>query len=95
MPTFDHHGRATSDVLFGRLLDRRTVVLGSRIDDELATRIISQLILLGSEDPRADIKLYIDSQGGALSAALAIHDAMNFVSCDVSTWAVGRISTLR
>lgn len=80
--------------MFKSLLDRRTVVLGSEIDDQTTTRIVSQIVLLGAENPRADIKLYIDSPGGDLPAALAIHDAMQFVSCDVSTWGIGRIESV-
>lgn len=94
MPAFRDPGKVISDVVFTRLLDRRIVVLGSRIDDETATWVIAQLILLGSEDPAADIKLYIDSPGGTLGAGLAIHDAMNFVPCDVSTWAVGQVGSV-
>jgi ATP-dependent Clp protease, protease subunit len=85
---------ATADAVNEHLLGRRTVVLGSGIDDEAATRIISQLLLLGSEDPRADIRLYLDSPGGSLPAGLAIHDAINFVPCDVSTWAVGQVGSV-
>ncbi len=70
------------------------MVLGSELDDDAASRAISQLVLLGAEDPDADIKLYIDSSGGSPSAGLAVHDAMNFVACDVSTWAIGRISSV-
>lgn len=90
MPGSDQHSQVMSDAIFARLLELRTVVLGSQVDDAISSRVISQLLLLASVNPKADIKLYIDSPGGSLSSALAIHDAINFVSCDVSTWAVGR-----
>lgn len=94
MPDSDAHRGTISDLVFARLLDLRTVVVGSEVDDALASRVVSQLLLLGSDDPRADIRLFIGSPGGSLPSALAIHDAMNFVPCDVSTWAVGRVGSV-
>jgi ATP-dependent Clp protease protease subunit len=94
MPKIGRRSGSMADVVFAGLLGRRTLVLGSEVDDDAASRVISQLLLLGSEDPSADILLYIDSPGGSPAAALAIYDAMNFVPCDVSTWAVGRVSSV-
>jgi ATP-dependent Clp protease protease subunit len=94
MGNSDQYSEAMSDAVFARLLDLRTVVLRSEVDDVVASRVVSQLVLLGSEDPAADIRLYIASPGGNVPSALAIHDAMHFVSCDVSTWAVGYVGSV-
>ncbi|XP_027361497.1 ATP-dependent Clp protease proteolytic subunit 4, chloroplastic-like [Abrus precatorius] len=73
----------------GLLLRERIVFLGSNIDDFVADAIMSQLLLLDAKDPTKDIKLFINSPGGSLSATMAIYDAVQLVRADVSTVALG------
>ncbi|HTX82712.1 MAG TPA: ATP-dependent Clp protease proteolytic subunit [Streptosporangiaceae bacterium] len=77
------------DQLITRLLYQRIIVLGSEVDDRVANRLCTQLLLLSAEDPRADISLYINSPGGSVSAGLAIYDTMQLIPNDVSTLAMG------
>ncbi|CAL5188391.1 unnamed protein product [Lathyrus oleraceus] len=79
---------AESDTM-GLLLRERIVFLGSEIDDFVADAIMSQLLLLDAQDPNKDIKLFINSPGGSLSATMAIYDAVQLVRADVSTIAMG------
>ncbi|RID60538.1 hypothetical protein BRARA_F03688 [Brassica rapa] len=79
---------AESDVM-GLLLRERIVFLGSSIDDFVADAIMSQLLLLDAKDPKKDIKLFINSSGGSLSATMAIYDVVQLVRADVSTIALG------
>jgi ATP-dependent Clp protease, protease subunit len=72
-----------------RLLHHRIVVLDSALDDQIGTRLCSQLFLLSAEDPRADISLWINSPGGSIPAMLAIMDTMRLIPNDVSTLAMG------
>jgi len=62
--------------IYSRLLKERIIFLGSGIDDTVANLVISQLLFLESEDKNADIKLYINSPGGSVTAGLAIFDTM-------------------
>lgn len=73
----------------GLLLKERIVFLGSQIDDFVADAIISQLLLLDAQDPNKDIRLFVNSVGGSLSATMAIHDVVRLVRADVSTIALG------
>ncbi|MDP2650011.1 MAG: ATP-dependent Clp protease proteolytic subunit, partial [bacterium] len=75
--------------IFSRLLKERIVFLGGPIVDEVANLIIAQLLFLQSEDPKADISLYINSPGGSVSATLAMVDTMRHIKPDVSTVCVG------
>jgi len=75
--------------IYSRLLKERIIFLGEPIDDNMANIIIAQLLFCESEDPKKDIKLYIHSPGGSVSAALAILDTMNHIKPDVSTICVG------
>ncbi|KAK9120299.1 hypothetical protein Syun_017916 [Stephania yunnanensis] len=79
---------AESDAM-GLLLRERIVFLGNSIDDFLADAIISQLLLLDAQDPTKDIRLFINSPGGSLSATMAIYDVLQLVRADVSTVALG------
>jgi len=75
--------------IYSRLLKDRIVFLGGPIVDPVANVTIAQFLFLESQDPKADIKLYINSTGGSVTAALAIYDAMQYVKPDVSTICVG------
>ncbi len=75
--------------IYSRLLKDRIIFLGTGINDQVANAVIAQLLFLQSQDPKEDIKLYINSPGGHVSAALAIYDTMQFVKPDISTICVG------
>ncbi len=75
--------------IYSRLLKERIVFLSGQIDDHTANLIIAQLLFLESENSKEDIRLYINSPGGSVSATLAMIDTMNFVKPDVSTICVG------
>lgn len=77
------------DRLTGRLLDERIIVLGDEVTDELANRVVSQLLVLSADDPTADIALFVNSPGGSVLAGLAIYDVMQLVPNDVATVALG------
>jgi len=75
-------------------LKERIIFLGSEIDDTVANLVISQLLFLESEDKNADIKLYINSPGGSVTAGLAIFDTMELIKPDVSTICVGMAASM-
>jgi ATP-dependent Clp protease protease subunit len=75
--------------IYSRLLRERIIFLGGGIDDHMANIIIAQLLFLEHEDPNKEIKLYINSPGGSVTAAMAIYDTMNHIKPDVATVCVG------
>ncbi|MDQ5957998.1 MAG: ATP-dependent Clp protease proteolytic subunit [Patescibacteria group bacterium] len=75
--------------IYSRLLRERIIFLGSHIDSNAASIIVAQLLFLESEDPKKDIKLYINSPGGSVTAALAMIDTMDHIGPDVSTICIG------
>ncbi len=75
--------------IYSRLLKERIIFLGTPINDQVANAIIAQLLFLDSQDSASDVKLYVNSPGGSVSAALAIYDTMNFIKSDVSTICIG------
>jgi len=80
--------------IYSRLLKDRIVILGTPINDMVASTVVAQLLFLESEDPEKDISLYINSPGGVVSAGLAIYDTMQYLRCDVSTTCVGMAASM-
>ncbi|GHS86095.1 ClpP family protease [Cellulomonas hominis] len=93
MPT-DAPPTPWADRLSDGLMHHRVIVIGQEIEDELATRVCSQLLLLSAEDPQADISLFINSPGGSVSAGLAMYDTMRLIPNDVSTLAMGMAASM-
>jgi len=83
-----------SDSVYERLLQQRIIVLGQQVDDDIANRIAAQMLLLAAEDPTAEIALYINSPGGSVTAGMAIFDTMEFIPCDVATYAMGLAASM-
>jgi len=75
--------------IYSRLLKERIIFLAGPINDAVANIIIAQLLFLEHEDPKKEIKLYINSPGGAATACLAIYDTIQHIKPDVSTICVG------
>jgi len=80
--------------IYSRLLKDRIIFLGEAIDDHVANIIIAQLLFLDAENKDQDIKFYINSPGGSVSAGLAIYDTMQYIKSDVSTICVGLAASM-
>ena len=80
--------------LFSRMLQERLILLGTPIDDEVATSIVAQLLFLQHADPERDIWFYINSPGGSVRDGLAIYDTMQLILPDVNTVCIGRAGSM-
>jgi len=80
--------------IYSRLLRDRIIFLGEAIDDHVANIIIAQFLFLDAENKDQDIKFYINSPGGSVSAGLAIYDTMQFIKSDVSTICIGLAASM-
>jgi len=84
--TFD--GERAYDI-YSRLLNERIIFLGEQVDEHTANIVVAQLIHLAYEDPKKDIKLYINSPGGSVYDGMAIYDTMQYIKPDVQTIGIG------
>lgn len=75
--------------IYSRLLNDRIVFLGEDVNPHTANLVVAQLLFLAHEDPKKDIKLYINSPGGSVYDGLAIIDTMNYIAPDVQTIGIG------
>jgi ATP-dependent Clp protease protease subunit len=80
--------------IYSRLLKDRIILLGSEVDDNVASLICAQLLFLEAQDTEKEINLYINSPGGSVTAGLAIYDTMRFISSPVSTVCMGRAASM-
>ncbi len=80
--------------IYSRLLKDRIIFLGEAIDDHVANIVIAQMLFLAAEDKDKDIKFYINSPGGSVSAGLAIYDTMQYIKCPVSTICIGLAASM-
>ncbi len=87
------YGERAYDI-YSRLLKERIIFLGGPINDAVANTVIAQLLFLEHEDPKKDIKMYLNSPGGSVTAGLAIYDTMQYVKPDVSTMCVGMAASM-
>ncbi len=80
--------------IYSRLLKSRIIFITEPIADQMANLVVAQLLFLQSEDPEQDIKLYINSPGGLVTAGLAIYDTMQQIKPDIETWCMGMCASM-
>ncbi len=87
------HGERAYDI-YSRLLKDRIVFLGEPVSDHVANIVIAQLLFLDAENKTKDIKFYINTPGGSVTAGMAIYDTMQYIKSDVSTICIGMAASM-
>jgi len=80
--------------IYSRLLKDRIIFLSGPITDQVANNVIAQLLFLEQEDSKKDIKLYVNTPGGVVTAGMAIYDTMQYVKCDIATICIGMAASM-
>src|SRR3982751_4890441 len=75
--------------IYSRLLKERIIFLGEDVNEHTANIVVAQLLHLAYDDPKKDIKLYINSPGGSVYDGMAIYDTIQYISPDVQTIGIG------
>ena len=75
------------------MLKARTVLVNGDVNQELAQKVISQLVVLDveSHDP---IKVIITSPGGHVDSGFAIHDILRFIQSPIITIGAGWVASI-
>jgi len=81
-----------SAFLQNKLLSSRSIIISGEVNQTLAEKVVTQLVLLQSisHDP---IRLYINSQGGHVESGDTIHDFIKFIKPDVHIIGTGRVAS--
>jgi ATP-dependent Clp protease protease subunit len=85
----DPRGDRIMDV-YSHLLTERVIYLGTAIDAGVANAMIAQLLYLEQDKPDQEINLYINCEGGDMTAMLAIYDTIQFIQSPLATYCVGQ-----
>lgn len=80
--------------IYSRLLRERIIFITGPIDTHLSSIVVAQLLFLEAENPDKDIHLYIDSEGGSVTAGLSIYNTMQFLQCDIATYVLGQAASM-
>ncbi|WP_343347439.1 ATP-dependent Clp protease proteolytic subunit [Terrisporobacter petrolearius] len=88
----DEKGKDTSNVVMEKLLKSRTIFISGEINQELAEKVATQLLIL-QEMGDEPIKIFINSQGGHVEAGDTIHDMIKFVKPKVIVIGTGWVAS--
>ena len=80
--------------IYSRLLKERIIFLTGVVDDNLSNIVVAQLLILANEDPEKEIKIYINSPGGSVTAGMAIYDTMQYIKAPISTLCFGMAASM-
>lgn len=86
-------GERTYDI-YSRLLRERIIFIVGPIDDNVANLIVAQLLFAEFENADKEVRIYINSPGGSVTAGLSIYDTMQFLNCDVRTVCLGQAASM-
>jgi ATP-dependent Clp protease, protease subunit len=80
------------DILIGKMLKTRSILLSGEVNKELAERVVRQLLLLEAEgdDP---VRVFIDSPGGDVDAGFAIFDMLRFIKPKIYIIGMGLVAS--
>ncbi len=88
-----NRGERSYDI-YSRLLKERIIFMTGPVHDMTAMLIVAQLLFLEAENPKKEIYVYINSPGGAVTAALAVYDTMQILRPAISTLCIGQASSM-
>ena len=88
----EEKGKDTSSVVMEKLLKSRTIFISGEINQELAEKVSTQLLIL-QEMGDEPIKIFINSQGGHVEAGDTIHDMIKFVKPKVIVIGTGWVAS--
>jgi ATP-dependent Clp protease protease subunit len=77
---------------FSALMMNRIIFIGERIDEDTATRVCAELLALQYDDPKKDIRIFLNCTSGTQYCVTTILDMMAYVKCDVSVIGMGCVA---
>lgn len=84
--------KGTPNIVMEKLLKSRTIVISGEINQSLAEKVITQLLIL-EEMGDEPIKIFINSQGGHVESADTIHDMIKFIKPKVIMIGTGWVAS--
>ena len=83
-----------SDTVNRRFLDDRKIFLWGEVSDESMKEVTEKLLYLESEKPGEEIKFYINTPGGSITAGMAAYDTMKLITSPVTVIVTGMAASM-
>lgn len=77
-----------------KFLEERKVFLWGEVSDASAKEVIERLIYLDITAPKEEIKFYINTPGGSITAGMGIYDTIQLISSPVTTIVTGMAASM-
>lgn len=77
-----------------RFLEERKVFFWGQVDDDSAQKAIAELFYLELIDPGKEIKFYISSPGGSITAGMAVYDTIRMMKSPVTAIVMGMAASM-
>jgi len=74
--------------------ESRSIYLWGVVDDRSSKDIVSKLLLLEADNPGKEIKFFISSPGGSVTAGMVVYDTMRMIKSPVSTICMGLAASM-
>ncbi len=88
----EKNSKDTPNIVMEKLLKSRTIVISGEINQSLAEKVVTQLLIL-EEMGNDPIKIFINSQGGHVEAGDTIHDMIKFITPKVIMIGTGWVAS--
>jgi len=88
----EENSKDTPNIVMEKLLKSRTIVISGEINQSLAEKVVTQLLIL-EEMGNDPIKIFINSQGGHVEAGDTIHDMIKFITPKVIMIGTGWVAS--
>jgi ATP-dependent Clp protease, protease subunit len=90
--------KTDTEMLYKRLeryfFDSRSIYLWGVVDDRSSKDVVTKLLLLEADNPGKEIKFYISSPGGSVTAGMVVYDTMRMIKSPVSTICMGLAASM-
>ena len=87
-----------TQMLYKRLekhfFDTRSIYLWGIVDDRSSKDIVTKLMLLEADAPGKEIKFFISSPGGSVTAGMVVYDTMRMIKSPVTTICMGLAASM-
>jgi ATP-dependent Clp protease protease subunit len=83
-----------AEAITKRFLDERKIFFWGQVDDDSAQKAIAELFYLESKDPGKEIKFYISSPGGSITAGMAVYDTIRMIKSPVTAIVMGMAASM-
>lgn len=74
--------------------ESRSIYLWGIVDDRSSKDLVSKLLLLEADNPGKEIKFFISSPGGSVTAGMVVYDTMRMIKSPVSTICMGLAASM-